>query len=341
MTTLSTDNLSSAAVSSLLAAIGGTKAPDDVMGEVRPLDWRHPRYFDPEQRNRIAAVMTQVAAVLSERFAHFCNHPFDVSVTSIAEHFGGDLHRLIVPDESFCLTFGPNPNQTAGLLAVSTPTAFAWVTLLLGDSESQANTNRVLSTLEQSLLSDLMTALVEAFLPLLRPQKDMKPASQIVKGLPSAPFEVTQEISTIVFQVKKPDTEGTQDITFVLPCGILAPLVGKSIPTPPKSSADELSRLLMEHLQEMPVRITATLGSSWLHFAEALALNPDDVLLLDKAVGVPIELRINDRPAFWCHPAQCDGQYAVLIAAAASDANDAKPAASESSHNPSKQNKKG
>ena len=63
----------------------------------------------------------------------------------------------------------------------------------------------------------------------------------------------------------------------------------------------------------MPVKVTVTLGSSWLSFAEVLDLNADDVLLLNKALDAPIELKINERPVFWGHPAQCDDQYAVLI----------------------------
>jgi flagellar motor switch protein FliM len=334
MTTPPTDNLKP-------EGVGGTKAEDDAIGEVRPLDWRHPRYFDQEQRNRLAAMMTQAAAVLSERFVHFYNQPFDVSITSIAEHFAGQLQNQIATDESLCMTFGPNANQMAGFLTVSAATAFNWATQLLGDQDSQASADRTLSGLEQSLLSDLMTALLEAFLPLLRAQKDMKPAAQVVKGWPAVPFETTQEISTIAFQAKKANADTAQEITFVLPCNMLAPLVGKPIPTPPKLSADELSRMLMEHLQEMPVNVTAVLGSSWLSFNEAVDLNPDDVLMLDKTVDVPIELRINDRPVFWGHPAQSEGQYAALLTAAAGAAKDVKPAAPEPVHNAIKQNKKG
>jgi flagellar motor switch protein FliM len=339
MTTLSTDNLDPAVVSSLLTAIGGAKAEEDMLRDAQSFDWRHPRYFDPEQRNRIAAVMTQVAAVLSERFAHFYNQPFDVSVTSVAEHFAGDLQDRITSNENFCTTFGPSTNHTAGLLMVSAATAFNWVTTLLGDADAPA-AERSLSALEQSLLSDLMSALVEAFLTLLQAEKDAKTA-QAVKGLPGNPFEVTQEVSTVVFQAKKTNAPAAQELTFVLPCSVLAPLAGKTSTAPAKTSADELSRLIMEHLQEMPVNVTAVLGRGALSFTEAVDLNPDDVLLLDKTVDVPIELRINDRPIFWGHPAQCEGQYAVLVTAATGAAKSTKPAAPEPTHNPPKQSKKG
>jgi flagellar motor switch protein FliM len=339
MTTLQNDNLNPAVISSLLTAVGGTKAEDDVAGEAQSFDWRRPRYFDQEQRNRIAAMMTQVAAVLSERFAHFFNQPFDVSVTSVAEHFGGDMQERLTSGSSFSMTFGA-ANQMAGLLMVDTATAFSWVTLLLGDQDAPT-AERTLSALEQSLLSDLMTALVEVFLPLLRAEKDVKPTGQIIKGLPGNPFEITQEISTLVFQAKKANAAAAQEITFVLPCSALAPLAGKTLAAPAKGSADETSRLIMEHLQEMPVNVTAVLGRSALSFSEAVDLSPDDVLLLDKTVDVPIELRIDGRPIFWGHPAQCEGQYAVLVTAAANTAKTAKSAAAESAPNPSKSNKKG
>jgi flagellar motor switch protein FliM len=340
MTAGSTDNLNPTVASSLLAAVGSTQAENDEVGEVLPFDWRHPRYFDAEQRNRIAAMMTQAAAVLSARFTHFYNQSFDVSVTSVSEHFAGDWQGQIAAQEGFCMTFGPNPNQTVGFLMVGAPTAFHWVTLLLGDQDSQTGEERALSTLEQSLLSDLMTALLEAFLSLLRSQKDMKAVGQIVKGMPAVPFEATQEISAIVFQAKKPDAQTVQEITFVLPCSVLAPLVGKTLTAPPKISAEELSRQIMEHLQEMPITVTAVLGSSWLNFAEALDLNPDDVLLLDKTIDVPVELKINNRPVFWGHAAQSDGQYAVLVTAS-DDGRDAKSAVPDSTHNIAKPSKKG
>ena len=336
MTSPSTDNLNPAVVSSLLTAVGSKKAEEDTVGEVSPFDWRRPRYFDPERRNRMAAVMTQVAAVLSERLAHFYNQPFDVSVTSVAEHFAGGLQDRITSKDSFCLAFGSNANPAAGLLMISATTAFSWVTLLLGDQDTPA-AERTLSALEQSLLSDLMTALVKAFLPPLGIDKDMKPAAQIVKGLPGSPFEATQEISLVAFQAKKANAETAQEITFVLPCSLLAPLVGKTLAAPPKGSADELSRLIMEHLQEMPVNVTAVLGRSALSFTEAVELSPDDVLLLDNTVDVPIELRIDDRPVFWGHPVQNEGQYAVLVTAAAKNA---KPAGPEPVQNPPKPGKK-
>jgi flagellar motor switch protein FliM len=337
MTSLPTDNLDPAIVSSLLTAVGSTKAADDAVGEVTPFDWKHPRYFDHEQRNRIAAMMTQVAAVLSERFAHFYNQSFDVSVTSVAEHFAGVLQDRITSKESHCLTFGPSSGQTAGLLIVNAAAAFSWVTLLLGDQDAPA-AERTLSALEQSLLTDLMTALVLTFLPPLGADKDMKPAAQFVKGLPGSPFEATQEISTVVFQAKKANSEAAQELTFVLPCSALAPLAGKVIAAPPKVSGDELSRQIMEHLQEMPVNITAVLGRSALSFTEAVELSPDDVLLLDKTTDMPIELRIDDRPVFWGHPAQCEGQYAMLVTSAAKNA---KPATPEPVQNSPKPIKKG
>jgi hypothetical protein len=62
----------------LLAAVGSTPVPAEVTAEAALYDWRDPHYFDEDQRNRLAAIMSQVAAVLSERCVHFFNSEFEV-----------------------------------------------------------------------------------------------------------------------------------------------------------------------------------------------------------------------------------------------------------------------
>jgi hypothetical protein len=97
-------------------------------------------------------------------FTRFFSRRFDVSATAVTQHFAGDLHRIVEPDRSFCLTFGPDNGPPCGFLMISSQTAMAWVVGLLGDSESDGDPDRPLSALEESLLSDLVAAALEAFL---------------------------------------------------------------------------------------------------------------------------------------------------------------------------------
>jgi flagellar motor switch protein FliM len=69
----------------------------------------------------------------------------------------------------------------------------------------------------------------------------------------------------------------------------------------------------MEHLQQMPITVTARLATAQIGFQEILDLAPGDILLLDKPIHEMVELTIEGRTAFRGRPAQSEGRYAILI----------------------------
>lgn len=322
MTDPSGANLNRAKLHRLLAAVGSTPDPIETTGEAVVYDWRDPHYFNEDQRNRLAALMSQVAAVLSERCAHFFNREFNVVPVSITQHFANDLDRQMDLKRSFSLSFGPNAKPPCGCLTIRAEVAMGWVTRLLGDSESEQNPDRVLSSLEQSLLSNLVGAMAEAFLRSLRPHQDLKPAGEVARGPIAAAFEPTDPICRIVFQIGGPEAEGASDeVAFIVSGPALAPIVEKTIPAKAAASQEELASLLMEHVHEMPVPITARLGSTRLSFEDVVDLAPGDVLLLDKPIDEPVDLVVHNQTVFRGRPAQAAGQYAVFVTECAADPN--------------------
>ncbi len=314
MTAASGVNLNRARLHRLLAAVGSAPAPAETSASGAALyDWRDPHYFNEDQCNRLAAVMSQVAAALSERCVHFFNSEFQVVPVSITQHFADDMARHVDTKQSFSLSFGPAQKPPCGFLAIGADVALDWVTRLLGDSESDQDPNRSLSSLEESLLSDLAGAMTEAFVDSLRPHQDLKPAGQVVRGSVGVSFEPTDPICRIVFRIGKADGDAASQVTFIVAGPTLAPVLGKSVQAKATVKQDELSRLLMEHVHQMPVTICARLGSTRLSFEEVLDLAPGDVLLIDKGLDEPADLILHNQIVFRGRPAQSDGQYAVFI----------------------------
>lgn len=319
MTDPSGANLNRARLHRLLAAVGSTPVPVDATSPAERYDWRDPHYFNDDQRNRLAALMSQVAAVLAERCAHFFNSEFNVVPTSVTQHFAVDLSRHVDLERGFSLTVSPDEKPPCGFVAIGAAVAMDWVTQLLGDSDSDADPNRILSSLEESLLSNLLGAMADAFVGALRPHQDLKPADRASRGPAAVTFEPTDPICKIVFQIGRAQAESSAEAVFILSGPVLAPVVGKTIPTKTKTSQDELARLLMEHVHRMPVSITAHLGSMRLSFEEVLDLSPGDVLLIDKPLDEPVDLAIHGQVVFRGRPAQSGGQYAVFITESAND----------------------
>ena len=313
MTVASDSNLSKAKVHRLLQAVGSIPAVAESGVEAGEWDWRTPHYFNEDQRNRLAAVMTQVAALLSDRFVHFYNSEFNVRTTSISQHFAADLTRQIHPDQGFSLPFGPAPDHPCGFLVVPSEAALSWATRLLGDSETNNDPDRVISSLEESLLSDLLTAVVETFLRPLNVNQNLQAGVNLSKGCPAIPYERTEEICRIVFQIQQAEAKETAEVSFVLPCSLLAPVVGKPLRAEVQPSQEQLAHLLMEHVQQMPVTVTARLAATRLSFEEVLDLSVDDILLIDKPLKEPMDVIVDGRVVFRGRPARSNGQYAIFV----------------------------
>ncbi len=313
MTDASVNHLEKARIRRLLAAVGSTPVQEQTTGDVPEYDWRDPHWLNVDQINRMAAVMSQVAAKLGNVFTRFFSRKFEVSPTAVTQHFASDLPRLIEDGAVHCLPFGPEDRFSCGFLAISSRTTMDWVTRLLGDTESSGDPDRPLSSLEESLLSDLVAAVLDTFLASLRPSETLKSNGRLSKGHPGIQFELTEEICRIVFQIKEADKGDPSDIMFLLSCSRLAALVGKTPAPTPRTTPQELSKTLMEHLQQMPVTVTARLATATIGFQEALDLGPEDILLLDKPLHEMVELVIEGRTAFRGRPARSGGQYAVLI----------------------------
>jgi len=313
MTSASASNLSRARIGRLLQAVGSVPAETDPGIEAIDYNWLDPHYFDEDQRNRLAAVMTQVAALLSDRFAHFYKKEFDVKATSITQHFAADLAGQTKGNQGFSLSFGPDPEQSCGFLTIGAEAALGWATRLLGDSEASDDPDRAISSLEESLLLDLMTAIVGAFLGSLGADPNLHPSANLFKGCPAMPGELTEEICRIVFQVQQAEAEETNEVAFVLPCHVLAPVVGKPLLVEAQPSQGQLAQALMEHVQQMPVTVTAHLATTRLSFEEVLDLKADDILLIDKPLDEPLDVIVDGQTVFRGRPAQSNGQYAIFV----------------------------
>jgi flagellar motor switch protein FliM len=322
MTGVSAKHLGHLRIRRLLAAVGSSPAPDQVPVQATPYNWRDPHCFNPGQHNRLTQVMKQVAAQIAEAFARSGRGQFEVSLETIGQHFAEGLCHQMDLHGHYCLTFASDKGPPGGFASISGPTATAWVTWLLGDSDSTRAPDRAFSSLEESLLCDLLTAAVETFLAPLRPHQDLRPAPALSKGQPSIQFELTEEVCTIAFQVRSVEpgsaSAGPAEasrIAFLLPCSRLAALAGKPMTAAPRMPPQELSQVLVEHLHRMPVTITAVLASTTLRFQEILDLSAGDILMLDKPVQGSAELILDGRTVFRCRPARAQGKYAVVIAA--------------------------
>jgi len=306
------NNLSKEKIQQLLTAVGSGPMEDTTGIKATEYNWNKPHCFDTKQLSKLDNFTKKVAKAMTVKFVDFCHSEFDVTVVSTKQHFAAELVDQAIESgqDDYYLAFGTDQSHPCGLISIPTKTAFIWATQLLGDPESEEDSGRDLSQLEESLLSDLLSALIEEF-----SQKiwDFQPAKNIVRRLFPLELKGTEELCKITFDVKKNDQEKSSEAYILILCSELETAVGKTEQTVGEFSAEDISKAILGHIQQMPVCITAQLASTVLTLEEIMSLEVGDILLLDKKVNEPIELITSGRTALLGQPAKLAGKHAVVI----------------------------
>jgi flagellar motor switch protein FliM len=305
-------------IQQLLANIGSKSADETTQIEAAEHDWYQPHYFSGGELKKLEDFAGETAATLAQKFADLFNSNFDATIASTAQHFaGGFLNQSSESDnDDYHLAFGIDQNHLCGVVSIPSQTATLLVTQLLGDSESEKDTDKALSQLEESFLMDIASSIIQIVSDSYD-DRDFLPIAGIVKGQPPLELQDTEELCTIAFNIKKADSENNSEAKLSMLCETLDPIVGRSTQAAGGFSTEDISKAILDSLREMPVSVTAQLGSAMLTFEEVMSLGPGDVLLLDKAIDDPAELITEGRVLLRGQPAKSTGKYAMVITALA------------------------
>ena len=308
------NNISRIKLQKILAAIGSEPAEDTTLIGSTEYDWHRPRYFNSRELEKLDDFTREIAAMLSKKLTDSLQNRLEVTVVSTTQHYADEFLSQTSEEKKndYNLAFGTDQNPLCGVVSIPLQTAIFIVMQLLSDSESEKDSDRVLSELEESLLLDIIHAIIET----LSNSFDnyyFHATGNIVKGQPCLELQGTEELCAITFNIKKADSENNSEVRLLMFCNTLDPIAGKTTQVDGEFSAEDISKAIVDRLQEVLVTITAQLGSAVLTFEEVMSLQPCDILLLDKEINEPVELIVQDRALFRGQPAKSAGSYAVVI----------------------------
>jgi flagellar motor switch protein FliM len=328
MTDTSTTKLTREKIQQLLAAVGSGPAEDNTQIEAEEYNWRQPHYFTAEKLTKLNTFMETVAIEIAKGLAELCHTNFDVTVNQITQHFADEFISQTTEEQHnyYYLAFGADqnhnpqtqkdapakPSNRCGLVATSLKTAITLTTQLLGDVETEQASDRPLSELEESLLSDAASTIVNA-LDDSYPNWNFSPDAAIVRAELPLDLQETEELCKITFNIKQKNSQNSCELYLLIISKSLEPVVTKTAQTAPKFSQKDIANAMQEHLYQMPLSLTAHLGSAMLTFEETISLQINDVVLLDKKLDDPIEIIAEARTILKGRPAKSAGNYAVLI----------------------------
>lgn len=309
------DRLTQKKIQQLLAAVGSRPAEDSEKTEAVEYDWQQPRYFSGEQLSKLNEFTKKTAAVIAEKFGSIYKGKFTVTISSTSQHFAGQItgqNEEGNEKDPYYLTFGPEAKPPCGVVGIPQKTAFAWVTQLLGDSEAEQILDRSLSQLEESLLFDTTSVFVKA---LFGGHKscDFQPGKSIIQGQMPLKLEAAEQLCKITFEIKKDQSESGDLAHVLICCASLNAVAGKSDQADSGLAAKDVSQRIVNHLQQISVPVTVQLGFATLSFEEIMALQVNDVILLNKKVGEGAEVVMQGQRLLQGQLARSKGKKALVI----------------------------
>ncbi|MCJ7730530.1 MAG: FliM/FliN family flagellar motor switch protein [Sedimentisphaerales bacterium] len=308
------NNLSKEKIQQLLAAVGRGPAEDTAQVEVTELNWHEPHYFNKEQLKKLGEFAEKAAAATAKKLTASARSNFSVTITSVTQHYAGELTGKFTESNKngYYLPFGSDPNRPRGLVGISGEAAIILAMQLLGDLESEKAKDRRLSQLEESLLLDTGFVVVEA-ISTSSAKHDFRPAKTFVQEGQPLEIENYEELCKIVLAVKKENSANIAEVWLLITCGELELAAGIAAQTTGKTTAENLSKIILEHIRAAPVPVTVRLASTAISLKEVMNLQPGDILLLDKKIDEPVELVVGGRTVCRGQPAKSAGEYAMAV----------------------------
>ncbi|MDH5671864.1 MAG: FliM/FliN family flagellar motor switch protein [Myxococcales bacterium] len=182
------------------------------------------------------------------------------------------------------------------------------------DEEEKAPPRTELSTLDRRILLPLLVALVEAFAePWCDDPKALTP-EEILTDMTNLPaltqFEPMLQVSLRVALTPLI----SEQVMLALSAGAVRDTLPRHKPRKHRSTPGDQERLCAR-LREAMVDMVAVLGQTDVTLRDVLMLRKGDIIRLDKAPEVPLELRIDDTTVALGAPVILHGNLAIEVSA--------------------------
>ena len=289
--------------------------------EADPYDLNVPHRFTAGQLRKLEGLAESMAAGLTRWAGKQLRLSEPVSAAVSDQQFGARLGEQLDELGGFQLAVGVG-DSACGMIVLDRPAAMSWLARLLGGE--QAGTDGQLSELEAELLANMMAELVTVFSEAVEAAGG--PAMQPLGPGPAEDTELPGGASMAFCRFAfQPEGSDGPAVWLAVFCELADPIVGA-----PRADggagAVPAAEAMRGHFAAIPLRATVEVGSMRLTMRQALSLEAGDVLLV-RAAGEPMDLRVAGRTVLTGFPVASGGKVALRVAQTFSTSTAAPPPA--------------
>lgn len=272
--------------------------------DIESRDFRQPRRLSPEQLARLKRTAQRAQQELGRLASASFRVPTAVEISVVSEASLPELVRsLSEPFAALLFDCGGQPCWTLWDTAV----AVNAVERLLGATENRNSPARALTTVERALVQGFLhklTTLVAASFGL--ETKNPRYLQDFISLYAAQDAQEQGDPQRLCVQVALQGEYGAGTVRVYLH-GV------RSAEPAPAPAKDKARAALPAHLSDLPVELSAELGSIELPLQQLLALEPGDVIPLDAAVGGTLNLYVEDEACGSARWGERSGRIALRI----------------------------
>ena len=280
----------------LVGSADGLLLDDETEHEARRFDFRRPSKFGREH----VRVLEVAHEVFARRFAMGLGTALRalVQVEPISiDQVSYDDYTRSMPNPNVLAVIGLPPLPGGAVLELNVQLALQLVDRLLGGRGSPVELRRP-TELETYLLRDVMQLGVNAIGSAMAPLLEASPTLGTIEFNPqlvqvAAPSDMVLLLSFRLSVSQGVQTEGL--LTLCYPSGTLAPVLDRLVsqlsadrPVDADDDDEACRRLLMGHLLDAPMTLSARLDDTTMTAGELAALQVGDVIRFDHRAGHPV-----------------------------------------------------
>jgi flagellar motor switch/type III secretory pathway protein FliN len=294
------------------AALNGNAAGSDAP----LLDWTCPHHFDSQGWEQMKELGSHIASSIEAALGSMCQEAPKVTFKKVVQDYASVAAGRVTSAEKpqYFMPFLSQAKRPEGFLCVQLEAAGVLIAQVLRDPEVSVGQSGSFSSLEESILQDAMTGLVDAVLAALSTggQTAFKRADHIVCG--DWPLDARQMQDLCGFAFAVAFARQTIEIHMMAAAEILDASLGITSRIQKPLNAAEQSKKIVRLLENVKVRITAQLSMSSIRVEDLVTMDPGDVLVTDKHTTEPLDILVNELFCFRAWPALCEGKFSLVVA---------------------------
>jgi flagellar motor switch protein FliM len=312
------ENLSQKEIDSLFGGSGGP-AGFELVEEIVPYDFMRPAWFSKERRTIFETVFSRFANALQGYLSPRVRIPLEITLHSVDQAvFAEFTQSLETPCAAFVFSVGDRLGGQ-GVLALGPDLSCRLLERLLGGVGEAGDTGRPLTPVEQAVLQGVVARALELLRDVARERFLIQPALAAVESDPAMLQIATREDNVLVANLLVQLGEATGNLAVCMPMavcesGMQAASPRRSFQPAPAEPENGRARAgIAGTLRLAHVSLRARLPMVRINARTLANLREGSVLPTGHLADEPVEIQINDRPAFYASLGQVRRRVSLQI----------------------------